>query len=121
MSSGSRALQIPVIVLDMRPRQDRSWRLTFETRELPGDDVKLLAESLQGEGWLLFKPNGGFVDEELPKGIAEPGTKSQSQRLRNVIFILWKQKGEKGDFETYYRTTLEKLIDYVKSMLIEED
>jgi hypothetical protein len=103
--------------MNMNPKQDRSWKLVFETRELGGEEVKLLADNFQGEGWLLFKPNGAITMDEVPDGDADSGVKSQGQRLRGVIFILWKQQGEKGDFESFYRTYLEKLIEYTKGKL----
>lgn len=113
-------IQVPAQLIGMNPRADRSWRLQYETRELTGDEAALLANNFQGEGWLVFKPNGDISEEEVPEGLADSGTKSQSQRLRDVIFILWKQKGGKGDFETYYRTSLERLIEVVKEQLQEE-
>lgn len=115
-------VQVPAQVVNLNPRADRSWKLVFETRELSGDEVKLLADNFQGEGWLVFKPNAhGIVPEDIPTGQAETETKSQSTRLRNVIFILWKQQGEKGDFESFYRTRLEGLIDFVKTKLEPEE
>jgi hypothetical protein len=113
-------IQVPAQVINMNPRADRSWRLQFETRELSGDEVKVLADNFQGEGWLVFKPNGDISQSEIPKETADSGTKSQSQRLRDVIFILWKQKGGKGDYETFYRVSLEKLIEHVKAQLEQE-
>lgn len=110
-------ISVPAQVMGMNPKQDRSWKLVFETRELAGEEVKILADNFQGEGWLLFKPNGNITQAEVPEGDANSGIKSQSQRLRDVVFILWKQKGEKGDFESFYRVYLEKLIEYTKSKL----
>ena len=43
--------------------------------------------------------------------------KTQSQRLRNVIFILWKQEGEKGDFKTFYKQKTEEIIQHFKNKL----
>jgi len=115
-------VQVPAQVINMNPRQDGSWKLTFETRELSGDDVKLLAETLQGEGWLVFKPNStGIIPEEVPDSDADSGIKSQSRRLRDVVFILWKQQGGKGDFESFKRVYFEKLIEYTKSKLDSEE
>lgn len=113
-------VQVPAMVVNLNPKADRSWKLVFETRELSGEEVKILADNFQGEGWLVYKPNP-IVASEIPKEAAESGTKSQSQRLRDVIFILWKQRGGKGDFETYYRTYQERLIEYVKSNLQPEE
>lgn len=112
-------VQVPCQVVGMSPRQDRSWNLKFETRELTGDEVKILADNFQGEGWLVFKPNE-ITTADIPDEDADSGTKSQSQRLRDVIFILWKQHGGKGDFETFYRTRLETLIEFIKTKLENE-
>lgn len=114
-------VSVPAQVAGMNPRADRSWKLVFETRELSGDEVKILADHYQGEGWLLFKPNDEIVEAEIPQTQAESGTKSQGQRLRDIIFIDWKQHGERGDFESYYRTYMEKLIEYAKSRLTPEE
>lgn len=114
-------VSVPAQVVDLKPRADKSWKMSFETRELAGEDVKILADNFQGEGWLLFKPNGLIVPEEIPLDQADSGAKSQSQRLRDVIFVLWKQKGGKGDFETFYRVYVERLVDYVKSKLEPEE
>ena len=110
-------VQVPAQVVNMNPKADRSWKLVFETRELNGDEVKILADNFQAEGWLVFKPNDTITPEDIPEGDADSGVKSQSKRLRDVSYILWKQKGERGDFETFYRVYLEKLIEFTKSKL----
>lgn len=114
-------VSVPAQIMGMNPRADRSWTLKFETRELTGEQVKILADNFQGEGWLLFKPNGDISMEEIPEDNAESGVKSQAQRMRAVIFLDWKQHGEPGDFESYYRTYYEKLIEFGKSKLSKED
>lgn len=121
MSQDTQLISVPAQVMGMNPRADRSWTIKFETRELGGDEVKLLADNFQGEGWLVFKPNGDIQEEEIPKGKADSGVKSQSQRLRDIIYIDYKQHGEKGDFESYYRVYLEKLIEFAKSRLTPEE
>lgn len=113
-------IQVPASVVGMNPRQDRSWNIKFETQELSGEDVKTLANNFQGEGWLVFSPNE-IALKDVPTDTAEAGVKSPSQRLRAVIYILWQQRGGKGDFESFYRTYLGTLIEYVKSKLQKED
>lgn len=110
-------VSVPAQVINMNPRQDRSWKLVFETRELSGEEVKILADNFQGEGWLLFKPNGNIALDEIPEGDANAGLKSQSQRLRATIMVLWKQQGSKQSPQDFYATYMEKLIEYTKSKL----
>lgn len=113
-------ISVPAEVVDIRPKVDRSWKLSFNTRELTGDEVAVLADNFQGEGWLVFKPNGSVTEEEIPTGDADSGIKTQSQRLRDVIFVDYRQHGKAGSFENYYRNYLEKLIEFAKSRLQEE-
>lgn len=110
-------IQVPASVAGMNPLKDRSWKITFETRELTGDEVAILANAFQGEGWLAYRPNAEVTLADIPEGYAEPGVKSPSQRLRAKIFILWKQKGGKGDFESYYRTSIERMISLIDEQL----
>ena len=44
--------------------------------------------------------------------------KTPSQRLRNVIYILYTQTDQKDDFEVFYRRKVEELIDIIKSKII---
>lgn len=55
----------------------------------------------------------------VPEQKASSGVKakSPSQRLRNTIFVLWKQKGERGDFESFYDSIMEQLIENIKDKL----
>lgn len=104
----------------MNPKADRSWKLVFETRELTGEQVKVLADNFQGEGWLVFKPNGDITYQEVPTEKADAGVKSQAQRLRAAIMVLWRNSGSKGDPEAFYRTFTEKLIEYTLSKVPED-
>jgi hypothetical protein len=114
-------IQVPAIVVNLSPKADRSWKLVFETRELSGDEVKILADNFQGEGWLVYKPNSnGVLKEEVPSTSADAGVKSQAQRLRGAIMVLWKRSGSKGDPEAFYRTYTEKLIEYTLSKIPED-
>jgi hypothetical protein len=114
-------LQLPAQIIDFKPRADMSVKISFETRQVTGDEAALLMDNFRGEGWLVFKPNGEVSLPELPEGVAETGAKSPSQRLRAVLYILWTQKGKKGDFESFYRTEYEKLIEFFKSKLEPEE
>jgi hypothetical protein len=111
-------IQVPAQVMGMNPRADRSWTLKFETRELKGEEVKLLADNFQGEGWLVFKPNSQGVESgEIPTTDADAGIESPSVKLRKRLFILWKQRGSKGSFDNFYLDQMQKFMEYVESKL----
>lgn len=110
---------LPVQFIKPVFKADRSVRLEFETRELSGMEIGILADSRQTEGWLVFSPNDDIKEEDVPKEKADPmlGTKTQAQRLRNSLYRLWEQTGKQAEFEEYYRIRLEKIIDQVKEKL----
>lgn len=58
------------------------------------------------------KPEDFIIDKDLE-------TKSQSVRMRNVLFLLWKQSPEGLDFDQYYKKHTEKIIDWLKGKINE--
>lgn len=65
---------------------------------------------------VTIKPHEG-VPESTVTVDAELGRKTPGQRLRAVVFLLWKHEGEEGSFDTYYAQKLEKFIEHIKSKL----
>ncbi len=108
--------QAPAILTSLSYTKDGGVRLSFTTNELNDEDKLIVAHFFQKFGFLLFKSNE-FTLEDMPKEDAEDKTKTPSKRLRAVLFLMWKQTGEKGDFETYYRTQVEKVIEHLKAKL----
>lgn len=117
--AATKLVQLPVIVDDIKPNKDRSWKLRFETRDLSGDNVALLADSLQGEGWLVFSPNSEVGIGDVPTEVADAGVKSPAARLRARLYIYWKATGGEGDFEGFYRTKIEQFIEVIDSKIPE--
>ncbi len=44
--------------------------------------------------------------------------KTPSQRLRASLYVLWEQRGSKGDFEEFYEDQMEKFIKRIKQELV---
>ena len=108
-------LQIPVSFNSFSPRADRSVSLKFTSLlEVPNEFYTELAEHRGLTGWLLFSEQH---IKEAPKEQIDDTEKRPSKRLRNTLFILWTQQGEKGNFEQYYAEKMEKFIERVKSSL----
>lgn len=50
---------------------------------------------------------------------ADLNSKSQSQRIRAILFVLWKQDGQKGEFSDFYKKKTEAYIDLLKGQINE--
>lgn len=109
----------PAQLIKVESRTDRTYKLTFNTRELKGADASLLLNEIMNEGWLVYSSTSDIEDTDIPTEKADPGlgTKTPSARLRAVLYVRYEQTGRNGTFEDYYRTMMEQLIDQVKSKL----
>lgn len=114
-----RAINTNAVITGIRSRVDRSLGLTVSTPELTTQEKALFME-LQGISvQLLIEPTEDIAEKvEINKDVNQ---KSQSLRMRNVLFILWKQNnGGHEDFTSYYNAKMEKLINYLKDKIIDD-
>lgn len=113
-------VKLPAQLNPISRRKDKSVKLSFETRELDPEETLTLMSLEGAEMWLFLAPN---QDEniEAPEEVAEVDQKPQSERLRNVLYVLWKQETERGKylglFETFKKERMEKLIELIKTKL----
>jgi hypothetical protein len=108
--------QAAAILTSVSYTKDGGVRLGFTTNEMSDEDKLIIAKFFQKFGFVLFKSNE-FTLEDIPLEDAEDKTKTPSKRLRAVLFLMWKQAGQKGDFEVYYRAQVEKVIEHLKAKL----
>lgn len=113
-------ITLPAILKVPRFRADKSLTLSFDTREL-GSDEALVVLSLAGsEGYLLFAPNE-ISEKDIPTEPAEVESKTQAQRIRSVLYILYKQETERakfvGSFDSFYKEKTEKYIEHLKGKI----
>lgn len=97
-------------------RVDGSVSLVFDTREIAGSEAAILMDQRQKEGWLLFSPNKDMDIVDVPdeKADSMTGQKTQAQRLRGVIYKIFEKRGKQGDFETFYKSYMERIIEREK-------
>ena len=109
-------ISVSAIIEGIRARKDRSLGLSITTPELSTQEKALFME-LQGINLnILITP----TDEPTPEQYKidkDLDQKSPSQRMRAVLFILFKQNSEDMDFPTYYQKHMEKLINYLKDKI----
>jgi len=113
-----KSISTPAIIEGIRSRKDRSLGVTFTTPELPVQEKALFME-LQGINVNMVITPLDEKDVEEYKIESDIDQKSPSQRMRSVLFILWKQDNESLDFNDYYRKHMEKLIDFLKAKIKE--
>lgn len=114
---------LPAQFVGYSNRKDRSVTLRFETQEMTPQDIAKIHATLDQFGGLYFKGNGEITEAErkeldaLETDVFD-NPKTQSQRLRNVLFKLWKEKGDGfAEFQGYYAFHTNKIIEHFKSKL----
>ena len=112
----SKTFSAPAILSRVAYLKDGGVSLGFSTNELTDEEKVIASKFYQKFGYVLFSEST-ITDKDIPKASATDESKSPSQRLRAALFVLWKQRGEKQDFEVFYRDKMEKFLDQVKSRL----
>jgi hypothetical protein len=107
----------------IQSRKDNTLKIILGTQELTeGGKLFPLQNKLCTIGIVA---NDSLTQEDIDLlqssklGIDDiPNSKSQSQRLRNVLFIYWRQNdGGYSDFNLFYQNRMDKIIDQIKSKL----
>jgi hypothetical protein len=112
-------LLCPAVLDGYSRRKDRTVSLRFITQEKSSSEVMQIDSMTDQFGILYFRGQEDMnqldsIDLDL---YDEP--KSQSKRLRNVLYIIWKQEGEIGDFKKYYKQKTEEVIQHFKDKIDE--
>lgn len=115
-------IKLPALLDTIRDLKDRSGKLSFVTRELSNDEFNELRDMRGLEGWILFATRE-IKGEDIPEDDPELEGKTPSQRLRNTIFVLFRQLQDKKklredkSFNDFYNMMMEKAIQKVKNKL----
>jgi hypothetical protein len=113
---------IPAQLDNIRSLKDKSFKVIFETQELTPEQFTDIGNSLQQFGYLAFKPEPFNTEEkeaieDLKTDFNDNG-KTPVQRLRSVLYLLFKAKPEGyEDFQLYYNFKMEKAINHYKKFL----
>lgn len=111
-------------VENIATRKDKTVKLTVSTQELPPKEAGELF-GLQNELVSLGIARNALTDEEIELlrntkfGVDNiPNKKSQSKRIRDVLYILWKQNPEGFESaEAYYQNKTEQIITHLKNQI----
>ncbi len=116
----------PAILDGYQRRKDRSVSLRLLTQEQTSQDLMNIDSLLDTFGILYFRADDAPEDSVTFKELDSieldlyDKKKTQSQRLRAVLYKLYKQEGGEGEFKDYYKVKTEKIIEHFKSRLEDE-
>jgi hypothetical protein len=114
--------QLPAGLESYRSLKDGTLKLSFETGELSPEQMANVHYSLNKVGFLAFSPDALATHEleEIDKLKVEYNDigKTPSQRLKAVLYLMWKQKPEGfTSSEIHYLHYMEKFIEHYKLKL----
>jgi len=102
-------------------RKDRTMRVSIGTQELNPNDASELFMMNQQFCYIAIKPEPFTSDEKVMiDGLKTDleNNKTPSQRLRNILYVLFEQNNEGyKDFSTYYVTKIEQICVHFKTKL----
>ena len=105
-------------------RKDKSISIRFLTQEKTSGEVMEIDQLMDTFGILYFRGEEQLNEHEI-KELDEveldlyDQPKSQSQRLRNVMYKVW-MMNQVGTFKEFYKAETEKIINHYKNKLPHE-
>lgn len=109
----SKAITCPVIMTSASTRADGSLGIRIVTPELDPSEMAAVF-MLRGQNLKMLLQPMDETGMELMEVKGELNEKTPSQRLRAVLFLLWKQNNEAIDFEVFYRSKMNAIIEKLK-------
>ena len=121
MTSLSKTLQFSTIIDGVNLKKDGTLSIKLGTQELSPDDTAQIFAMGNKQVWCALSETLISKDKlNIPESLMEfKSDKSPSQRLRNTLFVYWKEKveGTGTDWDEYYKKKMESIIDYIKEKL----
>jgi hypothetical protein len=111
---------LSVYVENITTRKDKTVKITLGTQELDPQKAGDLFQLLNRLSVAYISPKDIDQDEIdlVDKVDAEWGGKTPSQRLRNVLYILFTENPQGfKDFDSFYRFKMESTIDELKNKI----
>jgi hypothetical protein len=112
-----KAIKTPAIITSLRSKVDGSLGLTVSTPELTPQEKAAFME-LQGTNLqAIFEPSEEPSEElKIEKDI---DVKSPSQRLRSVIYVVYKNTKTDETFSQFYEKMMDRIIEGVKKKFLD--
>lgn len=116
-----KGILLACIVDKITTLKDNSVKITLDTQELSPMKAGELFTLRNSLSTVYICPAEITQKEMNQVDVIEPEMpgKSPSHRMRNVLFILWKQDHEGySEFDGYYKTKMDKFIEELKNNIV---
>ncbi len=114
-------LVLSTTVEGIQTRQDGTLKIVLGTQEIdPSQGATLLGMRNKYVKVLLSDTNITSMEENiLNEEVIQDGrkVKTQSQRLRAVLYRVWETTTQTQDFDGWYKAETERVIDHYKTKL----
>lgn len=108
-----KTIKTNAIITSMASRKDRSVRLSVETPELTDNEFAVF-RSYQGINTIMTIEPLDYPADEMMEVVNDLDNKTPSQRMRSVLYVIYKSKPRNEPFPYYYQAVMDKLIDKLK-------
>ena len=111
-------LPIPSTISKVSTLADQTVRITVDCQEMSAETLAEIFSHRGGYGFFHFTERPKEIEEkDIPEVNLEKWEKSPSARLRAVLYRLWEQVKTDLDFEVWYRSNMDNLIEGIKEKL----
>lgn len=108
-----KAIRTEAQLTSFRSRADGSIGFSGVTPEMSSTEKCVLFDLQNVLVEMVILPKDE-KDPELVVVKTELGQKTASQRIRAILFLLWRQHGSEGEFNSYYAKRTEGILDWLK-------
>lgn len=107
-------LQLPAIISKISSKGNRALKIVIDTNEdLTDIQMQEIMCNIEQYGWFCFLQDKNIKEEDIvklpPLPAREKTEKTPSQRLRDRMFVYYKEKIKGDDFNSWHEKQLEKI------------
>lgn len=108
-----KAIKVNTVITRVSAKANNSAGLSLSTPMLNEEELLAILRLKDKDCETLFVPIAKH-DEEIIKIDSGLQSKSQSQRIRNCLFVWWEKSGKTGKFNDWYSDKTELIIEWIK-------
>jgi hypothetical protein len=109
------------ILTGFKRLKDRSVNVNFNLNEISSEDFMEIDKQIDTFGVVYFSTKSIITDQEkeaIDSSTIDIGGKTQSERIRNVLYVLHSQTDTTESIESFYKRKTEDIIQHFKGKLI---